>query len=194
MHTRCGCSIPYILTSQYFALTTHTTHTGTGIGLTDVHSFMDATLDPDNNNLSMTERGTDVSYDLHGRLTRATEASTDGRPERSVSFAAHATCNTHSFSTHSNTHSMHSNVHVHDVSNPLSAHLANLDRTSELPRDSDVYSAFGGDRPYSQEMGFDNYRDSRMSSVSGVDNFFSASALQRAVSPSTDSTKNSNNV
>lgn len=166
---------------------------GTGIGLTDVHSFMDATLDPNNDNLSMTERGTDVSYDLHGRLTRATEASNDDRPERSVSFAAHT--QTRSFSAHSNTHSVNSsNIHMHDVSNPLSAHLANLDRSSELPRDSDVYSAFGGDRPYSQEMGFDNYRDSRMSSVSGVDNFFSASALQRAVSPSTDSTKSNNNV
>lgn len=149
-----------------------------GIHLTTVHSFVETTLE--GGDLSMTERGTDVSCDLHGQHSRATDLSVDGRPDRSISFLLN-----------------NLNHHPAETSNPLSAHLVTIDnRGSEQPRDSDVYSTFGGDRPYSQEAGFDNYRDSRMSSVSGVDNFFSASALQRAVSPSVDSTKASrtNNV
>lgn len=156
-----------------------------GIKLATVHSFIESALDgqhhdnddQEGQDLSMTERGTDVSFDQHGQLSRITDLSVEGRPDRSISFLLHSQQQQH---------------HNGDVNNPLSAHLVTIDdRPSDQQRDSDRYSTFGGG---CGETGFDAYRDSRLSSVSGVggvDAFFSASALQRSVSPhsSVDSSK-----
>jgi hypothetical protein len=137
---------------------------------------------------SMSDRGTDAStgevlspfeHPSH-HTSRSTDVSVDGYQSRSISYLL-----TRLHAQQEAGQSVTARLHQEDQLRPHRHTDADTDAGPD-PRQSDMYSAFGGDRDYSQE-GLDTFRDSAMSTASsvatGTDNFFGASALQRATSP-----------
>lgn len=173
-----------------------------GIGMA---TMLEAGLDPGLGQPSMTDRGSELSmsevvspFDHHSNRSRSTDVSVDGYQSRSISYLLNRL-----HAQELGQGGMGAGMLVSEQSATARLHAEDFSRASAAPslapsarntdtsvRESDIYSAFGGNERYHSQEAFDAYRDSVMSTTSaataatGVDNFFAACALQRAASAS----------